>query len=107
MKVKRATFRYKMNAWKHHAKARNIEFTLTDEDILSLPLVCHYSGVPLTMKAGESNVASLDRINNNLGYVPGNVAFCTRWINLMKKNKSVEEFVEMCRKVVEHTSKTS
>ena len=102
MRKKRSTFWYKMSAWKSHAKERDLEFSITDDDIKKLPLICAYSGTPLTMKVGKDNTVSLDRVNSKLGYVPGNVVFCTRWINLMKKDKTVTEFVEMCKKVVTH-----
>jgi hypothetical protein len=102
MKKKRSTFHYRMSAWRSHAKERHLEFSLTTDDVRKLPLVCAYTGTPLTMESGKENTVSLDRVNSKLGYVHGNVVFCTRWINLMKKDKPVEEFVEMCKKVVTH-----
>ncbi len=101
MQYKRATLHYKMNAWRRKAIERNLEFTITDKDVDSLPLVCGYSGIPLTMEVGCDNSVSLDRINNDKGYIPGNIVLCIRWVNVMKQNKSVSEFADMCRKIVE------
>jgi hypothetical protein len=100
MKKKRSTFGYRMSAWRSHARERNLEFSVSEGEIKKLPLICHYTGTPLTMEVGHDNTVSLDRVNSKLGYVPGNVTFCTRWINLMKKDRTVEEFVKMCQKVV-------
>jgi len=102
MRRKRSTFQYRMSAWKSHAKERNLNFEITEEHIKKLPLICAYSGIPLTMEVGKDNTVSLDRIDSKLGYVPGNVVFCTKWINLMKKDKPLKEFIDMCNIIVLH-----
>jgi hypothetical protein len=102
MKQKRSTWYYKINAWKQKAAKRKIEFVLTDDYIKSLPFVCAYSGLPLRMEVGYNNSVSLDRIDSSRGYITGNVVFCTPWVNLMKQDKSTEEFVEMCNIIVNH-----
>ena len=102
MSQKRSTFEYKIRAWRQKANARGIEFTVTDDELKSLSLVCAYSGILLTMEVGKENSVSLDRIDSKHGYVSGNIVFCTKWVNRMKQEKSVSDFVEMCRKVVEY-----
>ena len=65
------------------AKRRNLEFTLTLEDVeqlLNLP--CFYCREPKNMEVGTG----IDRKNNNLGYVPGNVVPCCRICNVAKND---------------------
>jgi len=53
----------------------------------------------------ETN-ASLDRIDNNVGYIEGNVQFVTKQVNFAKHKLSSKEFIELCRKVIKlETSK--
>lgn len=39
------------------------------------------------------NAPSLDRINNDLGYVPGNVMVISRRANIIKKDATLDELV--------------
>lgn len=104
MRKKRSTLKYKMNAWRRKANIRHIEFSISENDIQKLPMVCAYSGVPLTMEVGKDNSISLDRIDSSKGYIPDNIALCTSWVNRMKQEKSVAEFVEMCGRIFQHRS---
>lgn len=47
--------------------------------------------------------ASLDRINNNYGYIDGNVHWVHKTINMMKQKYSIEEFIKMCELVHKHS----
>ncbi len=95
--------------WKSGARngRRNLEFSLTLSDLEKIPLKCAYSGVDLTLERNRPNSASLDRIDNTKGYIPGNVCFCTLEINLMKKNHSVTKFLELCKMVHQHNKEVS
>jgi hypothetical protein len=60
------------------------------------------SGLPIIF--GTSNgvsTASLDRINNNLGYVIDNVQWTHKAINQMKSDRTQEEFLNLCCLVAE------
>jgi hypothetical protein len=46
-----------------------------------------------------ATTASLDRINNKLGYVKGNVHWVHKDINLMKQCFDLDHFVKMCELV--------
>ena len=46
--------------------------------------------------------ASLDRINSNIGYLPGNVRWVVREINLMKWKLTEKEFLFLCKKIDEN-----
>lgn len=57
---------------KRQAKRRGLAFDISDADFLSLrQLPCHYCGGSLPPVG-----TGLDRIDNKLGYVPGNVLPC-------------------------------
>lgn len=53
---------------------------------------CAISGVEMTFKRGSILRVSPDRINNDLGYVEGNVRLVCWYLNKMRSNKTVEEF---------------
>ncbi len=48
-----------------------------------------------------ATTASIDRINNNEGYIVGNIHWVHKDINLMKQKFSMEKFLEYCRLIVE------
>jgi hypothetical protein len=70
---------------------------------------CPYSGIVLkipTSNNKSSGNASLDRIDNKLGYVYGNVQWVEKRINAMKSNLPESEFLELCRLVAENAKST-
>lgn len=86
----------KYGKWKDNAKVRGIEWSLTMEQLQSMPLICHYTGQELTLEINNFNTVSLDRIDSNKGYVLDNVVFCLTRINVMKSNMTKEEFISLC-----------
>ena len=69
-----------------------MEHTLTYEDIV-IPDTCPALGIPLHREDRDTwmNAPSLDRIDNAIGYVPGNVVVVSRRANLLKKDATLEE----------------
>ncbi len=61
---------------------------------------CYYTGVELT----KSNM-SVDRINNDLDYIEGNLVLTTSEINMFRRKWSLERFVELCTQVSEYRGK--
>jgi len=59
------TYKRRFYHWGKSAERRNIPFTLTIEYIESLPLICHYTGVPLTLEHKKENTISLERIDSD------------------------------------------
>lgn len=98
-KCKRCTDKYKLpivtklyrNA-KSRAKKSNIEFTISERDII-VPEYCPILNIKLTENIGESgpDSYSLDRINNKLGYIPGNVHVISMRANQIKNDSTIEE----------------
>lgn len=81
--------RYKNDATRRN---RNYEFNLTFEQFSELiNKECQYC--PTTPSRG------VDRINNSLGYIISNCAPCCSKCNVMKMNKSLEEFYSQIEKI--------
>ena len=80
---------------KHTAKKRELEFTITPEDII-IPTTCPFFGWELTFTPGQPRVnttISIDRIDSSKGYIPGNVQVISWLANLMKTNATAEELL--------------
>ena len=90
------------------AKDRGYEFDLAIEYCWNLYILqdrrCALSGLPIEFSKSVRKVysgsnASLDRIDNNIGYVVGNVQWLHKDINQMKMDLDQEYFVELCYRV--------
>lgn len=99
------------------AKQANREFNLTPEYLWGLFLFqkekCALTGVKLHMstKIDKNNniertlhTASLDRINNDLPYIEGNVQWVHKVVNRMRRQWSVEDYVYWCTLVFKHAN---
>lgn len=65
---------------------------------------CSLSGIPLdfsTSSTSRDGNASLDRIDSSLDYIAGNVQWVHKDVNRMKQDFREEEFIQMCRLVVD------
>jgi hypothetical protein len=54
-----------------------------------------------------TQTASLDRVDSSKGYVEGNVQWVHKDINVMKNSHAQDEFVEWCKKVVDHQAEVA
>jgi len=83
------------------AKIKNIEFNLQPEDII-VPNECPYLKVPFIIGTKESYqyTHSLDRIDNDKGYIKGNVEVITKKANSMKNNASTEELISFALEII-------
>lgn len=101
-----------MTYLKRKAKERNLEFNVTAEQLWKLYLqqdgLCALSGVPITLetKIDKNNnldrtyhTASLDRIDNTKPYTIDNVQWVHKVLNHMRRQYSIKEYVDWCRKV--------
>ena len=80
---------------KKRAKLLNREFKLTLKDLPdTLPEYCpvfpHLKLVSVPGKATD-NSYSLDRINSNQGYIPGNIQIISYRANILKSDRTLEE----------------
>ena len=89
-------------------KGYRLEVSITEDDIkLQLEMQDYkdyYTGLPLSDKCSE---VSADRINNELGYVPGNICFTCWEVNRMKCNMELDRFIELCTQIANNFKTTS
>lgn len=83
---------YLLSRIKSRAKRKNIPFNLEILD-LEIPTHCPILGVKLEIgvKGNYFNSPSVDRIDNTLGYIKGNIAIISCKANSMKNSASIEE----------------
>lgn len=85
--------RHLLNTSRQRARKRGVEHTITLADIV-IPTHCPVLGVPLEMYGGV-NSPSLDRINSDYGYVPGNVMVISWRANQLKSDATPEEIKKL------------
>lgn len=101
-------------AIKISAKKRKLEFNITPEQIVQKfndqGGVCAFTGLDLIYPSSDlkyykfTHTASLDRIDNNLGYTFENVQFVNKLINSSRKDLTIQEYKYFCRLVFEKTT---
>ncbi len=92
------------------AKERNLEVTVSIEDVWQLFLKqnrkCALTGIPLifgkTRKSWKTTTASLDRIDNDKGYLLDNIQWIHKDLNIMKRHHSQNEFINWCKLVAKY-----
>lgn len=90
----RASVRGRFCAYRNNAKQRGLVFTLTIEQFTEFWRVpCAYCHAPVAL-------IGLDRVDNEQGYVHGNVVSCCAVCNYMKRGLTYAAFVAQCRRVV-------
>jgi len=90
---------YMIRNTKFMSKRRGLEFNLTYQD-LEIPEYCPYLGIKLTYmhESGgqDPSHASIDRIDNNKGYIKGNIIVVSRMANAMKNCASLDQLETFC-----------
>ena len=81
------------------ASSRNLEFNLTFDYVKKLLEYdkCYYTNVPFTEEGLSAR--SFDRLDNDKGYILGNVVACTVDINGKKNNLTIEEIIYLYKKL--------
>jgi hypothetical protein len=94
-----------------NAKKRDLPVEVTIQDIIKLiedqKYICALSGETLEIAetttqhyAGKTS-ASLDRKDSKLGYIPGNIQWVRKQVNMLKNNYTDDQFIKMCIEVSE------
>ncbi len=88
---------------------RGYEFSITKDYITNLwkeqKGKCAISGIELYMpekareQRGPKCTASIDRIDNAVGYIEGNVQWVLKDVNKMRREYTVERYVSICQAV--------
>ena len=96
---------YRYQTYLVGAKKRGYEWGLSFEqfiDITTKP--CTYCGAPPETRPrsnglmSEQGSSGIDRVDNSIGYVIGNVTPCCSWCNYTKHSRTVMEFIDLCRR---------
>jgi len=96
-------------AAKGRATQRGVKFSISPVDI-EIPEFCPVLGLKLIPKIGGGPLSSrvnpdaptIDRIDNNRGYEPGNIAVISLRANVLKSNGTVLEFEKVVNYMKEH-----
>lgn len=98
----RRTGRLQVRAAKREAKKRGLAWEL-DRDFARHLLFCrcYYCGAS-PPDPDEGYLNGIDRVNNNRGYVRGNIVPCCWICNQMKSNRSKTFFIAQCRRIVNY-----
>ena len=103
------------NAYRHGADSRGHEFKISIEEfILCTSGNCVYCGVDpeefqtrrrdkVVMSGYAAN--GVDRVDNSIGYIVGNIVPCCSACNKGKGKMSRENFIKMCKAVAAHNSR--
>ena len=98
----------KWETYVRNAKKRNIDFDVSIEyayDIFQKQnKKCAITKEPIYFWESATIkrcTASLDRIDNNKGYIEGNIHWVHKKINQIKMDMDLQEFIQWCEKVVE------
>lgn len=83
------------------AKSRSLRWELTIDDGIACYVKqqgkCALTGVPLTCIGDFKDItASLDRIDNAVGYIRDNIQFVHKDVNMMRGQLSMPRFLELC-----------
>lgn len=92
---------YMIRNVKYSAKRRGIDFNLNYTD-LELPAYCPLLGIKLnyTTRYQDCDHATIDRIDNNLGYIKGNIIVLSRLANNMKNQASFKEIKTFSKNIL-------
>ena len=91
----------KFASYKANAKRRGHEFLLSFEQFMLMwRKPCFYCG-------SEIKTIGIDRVNNSVGYVSGNVVPCCKQCNVAKMDNDIFKYIEHCAKVVMHFKMSS
>jgi hypothetical protein len=93
-----------LRAAKNRAIKYNLSVDISLEDIV-IPECCPILGLKLERKlgvgyGGQDASPSLDRIDNSLGYIKGNVWVISQKANAMKSNATKEELIKFANWVL-------
>jgi hypothetical protein len=79
------------------ATSRGKDFDLSLKTIRRLLKAknCFFTGVEMNDQHGHQNQRTLDRLDNEKGYVEGNLVACTKKVNNLKGSLSVQDIINL------------
>lgn len=92
----------KRKAEKKNSRTFELDIEYIWKIYLKQKKVCALSGLPLDFnKDTENGMVSIDRINNDKGYIKGNIQLLHKDVNFMKWTYTQEYFIKMCKLVAD------
>jgi len=81
------------------AASRDLDFNLTFRTVKRLLTQekCYFTGEEFVEDLNVDNSRTFDRLDNNKGYVEGNVVACTRRINESKGNLTIQDLKDIMK----------
>lgn len=111
--VGEAAFNSLFTRYKRSAKKRDIEWYLTKEQMKSITKQrCFYCDANPSSEIdgkglnGKYIYNGIDRLNNDIGYIYGNVVACCKYCNFAKRDRSLKDFMLWIRSVHDHSLRT-
>lgn len=91
-------------AAKNRAKRKGIEFNIDESDIV-IPEICPLLETPIEYgdRTNYDRSPSLDRIDNNKGYVKGNIWVISQKANAMKNSATFDELVTFSKNILRYS----
>jgi hypothetical protein len=104
-------FRRLLSVYKNSAKRRCIPWKLTEERFRNLTQSpCYYTNIEpasvIRSKFGEEYIYNgIDRLDSSKGYTDENCVPCCTEVNMMKRDLTREQFIELCKLIAKRFSK--
>ena len=96
--------KYLLSNARKRAKEKNLEFNIDISDII-IPEKCPLLEIPISIDGKNKQAScSIDRINNSLGYVKGNVWVVSYRANMLKNNATLEEIELLAKNLRKKTN---
>lgn len=107
-KYKRDRIEDMVKQMRRRAMGKNIPFDISAEDVREMYKQqegrCFYTGVPFG-DIGHDTTMSIDRVNNQRGYTRDNIVLCCIWVNVMKADYPLEEFLSRIKAIANRIPK--
>ena len=88
--------------WQHNREVGKLEVAVTEEYLQELYEKQGGRDFYTGLEIPKLEDISVDRINNELGYIEGNLVLTTKEINMFRRDRSVDKFIELCSQVANH-----
>tara|TARA_R110000796_G_scaffold159388_3_gene276185 strand:- start:11092 stop:11433 length:342 start_codon:yes stop_codon:yes gene_type:complete len=92
----------KMIKISHSGNSRNIEVKLTFNALKKVMKTrkCFFTGVLLNFEENDANQLTIDRLDNDKGYIDGNIVACSKEFNQIKGCLTLSQIELMYTKLV-------
>lgn len=93
---------------KQRALKYNLDFNIDESDII-IPKICPILEVPLKWgtKGDYEYSPSIDRIDNEKGYIKGNIMIISKRANTMKNSATIQELKIFCKNILRYSLNNS